>query len=210
MLLPEWLLGSFVPGTPPLKVFLGCAGTDHAAFSLNSFTISATQHTPPGAGNTAWSAVLQSTLNSRTHALNGNTVLRLAFKEGVLTGRLGLSLEDCIPTPALPTYPRDWLLQARCHTQVPPPVKPLQTTPLPLTHKPQSSKRSGRRVVSSPQRENILLIGLGRDEGPTDHTAIRELRIHTWFCPERRLHEACRGPIGSTKSVPQHKAGPMW
>ena len=139
-----------MPGTPPLKVFLGCAGTDHAAFFLNSFTISATQRTPPGAGNTAWSAVLPSTLNSRTHALNGNTVLRLAFQEGVLTGRLGLSLGDCIPTPALPTYPRDWLLQAPCHTQDPrghyPPVKPLQTTPLPLTHKPQSSKRSGRRV----------------------------------------------------------------
>ena len=139
-----------MPGTPLLKVFLGCAGTDHAAFSFNSFTISATQYTPPGASNTAWSAVLQSTLNARTHALNGNTVLRLAFQEGVLTGRIGLSLEDCIPTPVLPTYPRDWLLKARCYTQDPggnyPPVKHIQTTPLPFTHKPQCSKRSGRRV----------------------------------------------------------------
>ena len=139
-----------MPGTPLLKVFLGCAGTDHAAFSFNSFTISATQYTPPGASNTAWSVVLQSTLNARTHALNGNTVLRLAFQEGVITGRIGLSLEDCIPTPALPTYPRDWLLKARCNTQDPvgnyPPIKHIQTTPLPFTHKPQCSKRSGRRV----------------------------------------------------------------
>ena len=204
-----------MPGTPLLKVFLGCAGTDHAAFSFNSFTISATQYTPPGAGNTAWSAVLQSTLNARTHALNGNTVLRLAFQEGVLTGRIGLSLEDCIPIPALPTYPRDWLLKARCYTQDPggnyPPVQHIQATPLPFTHKPQCSKRSDRRVrFITPEGKNILLIGLGRDEGPTDHAAIRELRIHTWSCRERRLHEACRGPIGSTKSAPQHKAGPMW
>ena len=88
--------------------------------------------------------------NARTHALNGNTVLRLAFQEGVITGRIGLSLEDCIPTPALPTYPRDWLLKARCNTQDPvgnyPPVKHIQTTPLPFTHEPQCSKRSGRRV----------------------------------------------------------------
>ena len=73
-------------------------------------------------------------------------MVTIGYSGGVLTGRLGLSLEDCIPTPALPTYPREWLLQARCHAQDPPPVKPLQTTPLPLTHKPQSSKRSGRRV----------------------------------------------------------------
>ena len=104
---------------------------------------------------TAWSVVLQSTLNARTHALNGNTVLRLAFQEGVITGRIGLSLEDCIPTPALPTYPRDWLLKARCNTQDPvgnyPPIKHIQTTPLPFTHKPQCSKRSGRRVRYHPR-----------------------------------------------------------
>ena len=72
------------------------------------------------------------------------------FRKESFTGRIGLSLEDCIPTPALPTYPRDWLLKARCYTQDPggnyPPVKHIQTTPLPFTRKPQCSKRSGRRV----------------------------------------------------------------
>ena len=135
-------------------------------------------------------------------------MVTIGYSGGVLTGRLGLSLEDCIPTPALPTYPREWLLQARCHAQDPPPVKPLQTTPLPLTHKPQSSKRSGRRVrFITPEGKYS---SYRSRKGRRPHRPHRNSRIHTWFCRERRLHEACRGPIGSTKSVPQHKAGPMW